>query len=134
VLKDTHDRAVDDDFLEIGILGQCREDALPHAAFRPPCKPLLDTVPVAELLRQSAPSTAPPRRTSDCPQRGARGHPVCPAAGVPSAPIDHRADSDVQQVHPISKLGELYHVKCQHDLGPAAKTWPLLETAMPTPM
>jgi hypothetical protein len=76
MLMDANDRTVDEDFLDIGIAGERGKDPLPHAAFLPPGKALIDAVPEAELLRQVAPGRSRPRH----PQHGLDKPAIVPRA------------------------------------------------------
>ena len=51
MLMRTHDGAVNECLLEVGILGEAREDALPYAASRPAAEALIDAVPRSEFER-----------------------------------------------------------------------------------
>ena len=67
-----NDRAVDENILEIGILRERVEQALPDARALPTCEALIDTVPVAEHLGQVT-----PRRTgAEHPQDGFHERPI----------------------------------------------------------
>jgi hypothetical protein len=55
VVMDANHGTVEKNFLEIGVFSQLGEDPFSYAAFLPPCKPLIDAVPGAELLRKVAP-------------------------------------------------------------------------------
>jgi len=60
MLMDANDRTVDEDLLEVGIIGQRGKNSLPYAACLPPCKPFIDAVPGAELFGQVAPGRSRP--------------------------------------------------------------------------
>src|SRR5215213_3078647 len=55
VLVGAHDGAVEDQVLEVRVVRQGREDAVPHALGGPPAEPPEGAVPAAEDLRQVAP-------------------------------------------------------------------------------
>lgn len=57
MLVGSDDGGVEEDFLEVRVLGQLREDAMPDPAIRPTCKTFVHTVPGTEACRQ-----IPPRR------------------------------------------------------------------------
>lgn len=107
MLMGANDGRVQEDLLEICILGQCREHLSPHARVRPARKTSEYRVPQTELLGQIPPwtprpgnpqdglHTGRPPRNDGYPQHCGPGLPPYPGASLRSVPIDHPATTSV---------------------------------------
>lgn len=98
MLMRPHDGGVDHGVFVVGLLGQHREDALSHAAFRPTREAGMDDAVIAESLRQVSPRNACPVTVAHrfdeqavIPCRPAHSL-LDPGANPLSAPIDRPAN------------------------------------------
>jgi hypothetical protein len=93
LLVHPNDGAVDEDFLVRRIARQMGEDPLPHPAFLPPGKALIDPVPGAKRLWQIAPGGARRRYPQQCLDEQAMVRPtssaVAPFAATRAAIRSH---------------------------------------------
>jgi hypothetical protein len=75
MLVSSDDGGVDDEILEVRIIGQSLENATPYALGAPPAKPAKHRIPFTKGLRQ-----VPPRRSrSHDPQHAFHEHPIVTA-------------------------------------------------------